>query len=343
MLLDMNPSHPHYEMLRSIEKKAQNGSRLTAQLLGYARKGRYEVRPILLNQLIEETAGAFGRTRKDIAIHMDLNRDLYPLEADPGQMEQVLMNLLVNAADAMSEGGNLFLKTANVTHREIQGDLYEPGPGNYVLLSVMDTGIGMDQKTMERIFDPFFTTKELGRGTGLGLASVYGIIKGHKGYINVRSEVGKGATFFIYLPASEGEVEERTEKSEDILKGSETVLLVDDEKQILEVGEKILKTLGYRVLVADNGEKGVELYKTNRDQIDLVILDLIMPYKGGGETFDALKGIHPEVKVLLSSGYAMNGQTMEIMNKGCEGFIQKPFSINELSQKIREILDEKSH
>ncbi|MDI6761883.1 MAG: response regulator [Thermodesulfobacteriota bacterium] len=341
MLLDMNPSHPHYEMLRSIEKKVQNGSRLTAQLLGYARKGRYEVKPILLNQLVEETAEAFGRTRKNIVIHMDLYRDLHPLEADPGQMEQVLMNLLVNAADAMPVGGNLFLKTANVTHLEIQGDLYEAVPGNYVLLSVTDTGIGMDRKTMERIFDPFFTTKELGRGTGLGLASVYGIIKGHNGYINVRSEAGKGATFLTYLPASEGKVEEQIKKDEEVLMGRETVLLVDDEEHVLDVGEKILKTLGYKVLIADRGEKAVELYKTNRDQIDLVILDLIMPQKGGGETFDALREIHSEMKVLLSSGYSMNGQTEEIMRRGCKGFIQKPFSIKELSQKLREILDKK--
>lgn len=341
MLLDMNPSHPHYEMLRSIEKKVQNGSRLTAQLLGYARKGRYEVKPILLNQLVEETAEAFGRTRKNIVIHMDLYRDLHPLEADPGQMEQVLMNLLVNAADAMPVGGNLFLQTLNVTHQEIQADLYEPVPGNYVLLSVTDTGIGMDQKTMERIFDPFFTTKELGRGTGLGLASAYGIIKGHNGYINVRSEVGKGAAFLTYLPASEGKVEEQIKKGEEVLMGRETVLLVDDEEHVLDVGEKILKTLGYKVLIADSGEKAVELYKTNRDKIDLVILDLIMPHKGGGETFDALREIHSEVKALLSSGYSMNGQTREIMRHGCKGFIQKPFSIKELSLKLREILDKK--
>ncbi len=341
MLFDMNPSHPHYEMLRSIEKKVQNGSRLTAQLLGYARKGRYEVKPILLNQLVEETAEAFGRARKNIVIHKDFHPDLLPLEADPGQMEQVLMNLLVNAADAMPHGGELFLRTSNVTHQDIRSDLYEAAPGNYVLLSVTDTGIGMDPKTMERIFDPFFTTKELGRGTGLGLASVYGIIKGHNGYINVQSEVGKGATFLIYLPASEGKVEEQIKKSEELLMGKETILLVDDEEHILDVGEKILKTLGYKVLIAHNGDQAVELYETNRDQIDLVILDLIMPRKGGGETFDALKELNPAVRVLLSSGYSMNGQTREIMKRGCNGFIQKPFSIKELSQKLREILDKK--
>jgi PAS domain S-box-containing protein len=341
MLLDLEPSHPHYEMLKHIEKRVQNGSKLTHQLLGYARKGRYEVKPILLNQLVEKTVEAFGRTRKNIVIHLDLKRNLPSLEADPGQIEQVLMNLLVNAADAMPDGGNLLLKTRNVTHQEIEADLYEPVPGNYILLSVIDTGVGMDQKTMARIFDPFFTTKELGRGTGLGLASVYGIIKGHNGYISVQSERGKGATFLVYLPASEKGVEEPSEKGDEMVMGRETVLLVDDEDYILDVGEKILKTLGYQVFIADSGEKAVEIYQTNRDQIDLVILDLIMPHKGGGETFDALREIHWEVKALLSSGYSMDGQTMEIMNKGCKGFIQKPFSIMELSQKLREILDKK--
>jgi PAS domain S-box-containing protein len=341
MLLDLPPSHPHYEMLKAIEKKVQNGSRLTAQLLGYARKGRYEVKPILLNQLVRETAETFGRTRKNIVIYLDLCEDLHPLEADPGQVEQVLMNLLVNAADAMPGGGSLFLKTENVIHAEIKSDLYEAAPGNYVLLSVRDTGIGMDQKTMGRIFDPFFTTKEMGRGTGLGLASVYGIIKGHNGYINVQSEVGKGATFLIYLPASGGMVEEEVKKGDEVLMGSETVLLVDDEDHVLDVGEKILKMLGYKVLIADSGEKAIEAYKANQSQISLVILDLIMPGKGGEETFDALREINPEMKALLLSGYSINGQTREIMRKGCKGFIQKPFSIKELSQKLREILDEK--
>lgn len=341
MLLEVEPSHPHYEMLKAIEKKVQNGSRLTSQLLGYARKGRYEVKPILFNQLVKETSETFGRTRKNIVIHLDLSPDLHSLEADPSQMEQVLMNLLVNAADAMPHGGELFLRTANVTHREIQSEVYEAIPGDYILLSVTDTGIGMDQKTMERIFEPFFTTKEFGRGTGLGLASVYGIVKGHNGYINVQSEVGKGTTFFIYLPASVEEVESQPQKEEGIVKGQGTILLVDDEEYILDVGEKILKTLGYGVLLADTGEKAVQLYETNKNQIDLVILDLIMPYKGGEEVFAFLKKMNPEVKVLLSSGYSMNGQTAEIMKKGCKGFIQKPFSIKELSQKLKEILDGK--
>lgn len=339
MLLDLEPSHPHYEMLKAIEKKVQSGSKLTSQLLGYARKGRYEVKPIMLNQLVKETSETFGRTRKNIVLHFDLAKDLHTVEADPGQMEQVLMNLLVNAADAMPLGGELFLRTANATHRDIEGEVYEVTPGDYVLLSVRDTGIGMDQKTMERIFDPFFTTKGLGRGTGLGLASVYGIVKGHRGYINVQSELGKGSTFSIYLPASPEKVETQAPVLERIVKGQGTILLVDDEEYILEVGEKILKMLGYHVLLAENGEKAMTLYETHRDRIDLVILDLIMPYKGGEEVFDLLRKINPDVKVLLSSGYSMDGQAREIMKRGCKGFIQKPFSIQELSQRVKEILE----
>jgi CheY-like chemotaxis protein len=197
----------------------------------------------------------------------------------------------------------------------------------------------MDRRTMDRIFDPFFTTKEIGRGTGLGLASVYGIIKGHNGYIRVQSEKGKGSTFMIYIPASDKEVEESDKRGEKILMGDETILLIDDEKNILEVGEKILRALGYSVYLAESGEKAVDLYQLNNDKIDLIILDMIMPQKGGGETFDALKAINPEIRVLLSSGYSINGQAEEIIERGCSGFIQKPFSLAELSQKIREILD----
>ena len=181
MLFDLSPKHEHYERLRNIEKLVDSGSRLTAQLLGYARKGRYEVRLINLNQTVQGACETFSRTRKDIRIRMDLEQTLAPIEADAGQVEQVLMNLLVNAADAMRAGGTVTIRTANTTHEQMKGKLYNPKPGKYVLLSVSDTGVGMDEKTKDRIFEPFFTTKEMGRGTGLGLASTYGIIKGHAG------------------------------------------------------------------------------------------------------------------------------------------------------------------
>lgn len=338
MLLDVNPAHPQFEMLRTIEKQVQSGSKLTSQLLGYARKGRYELRPIHLNQLVADTSEAFGRTRKNITIHRELAGDLFTCEADQGQIEQVLMNLFVNSADAMPKGGDLFLKTANVNFKEIKGSGYLPNPGDYILLTVTDTGVGIDYKTIDRIFDPFFTTKELGRGTGLGLASTYGIVKGHGGYIEVESEKGRGSTFKVYLPASGKPAQQMVRPSAPILKAIGTVLLVDDEEVILDVSEKVLKVLGYKVLVARGGAEAIEIFKKHQDSIDLVLLDIIMPHMGGGEVYDRLKEISPEVKVLLSSGYSIDGEASKIMVRGCNGFIQKPFDIMQLSQSIRAIL-----
>ncbi len=199
----------------------------------------------------------------------------------------------------------------------------------------------MDKKTQQRLFEPFFTTKEMGRGTGLGLASVYGIIKNHDGIITVDSRKGEGATFTIYLPASEKEVVEEKELPEEVVKGTETLLLVDDEDMVLEVGEEIFKELGYKVLVARSGKEAIELYKAHKDKIAIVILDMIMPVMGGGETYDRMKEINPDIKVLLSSGYSIDGQAQEILDRGCNGFIQKPFNMRELSQEVRKILDTK--
>ncbi len=339
MLLDLNPAHSHYEMLKNIEKQVQSGSRLTSQLLGYARRGKYAVRPLVLNQLFEETIDAFARTRKNITIHKELTTDLLPIEADQGQIEQVLMNLLVNAADAMPESGNLYVKTANVTQEEMKGKIYNPTVGSYVLFSVTDTGIGMNQETLDRIFEPFFTTKELGRGTGLGLASVYGIVKGHDGYIDVESKEGVGTTFKIYLPASEAQAPDSTRAEGLLVRGTETILLIEDEESVLEVGEKSLKAMGYQVLIARDGKEAIELFRKSWRTIDLVILDIILPAMGGSEIFDYLKKIHPKVKVLLSSGYSIDGEATKLLERGCQGFIQKPFDLKQLSRHVRAILD----
>jgi signal transduction histidine kinase/FixJ family two-component response regulator len=338
MLLDVNPAHAHYEMLRTIEKQVLSGSKLTSQLLGYARKGRYELKPIDLNQWVTSISEAFGRTRKNITIHRDLAANLDTCEADQGQIEQVLMNLFINAADAMPEGGDLFLKTANVNYQDIKARLYTPIPGDYILLTVTDTGVGMDSKILDRIFDPFFTTKELGRGTGLGLASTYGIIKGHRGYIEVESEKGRGATFKVYLPASGKQAQETMKSSASFSRAIGTVLLVDDEEVILDVGEKVLKVLGFKVLLARSGTEATEIFRKHFNTIDLVLLDMIMPQMGGGEVYDQLKAISPNVKVLLLSGYSIDGEASKIMARGCNGFIQKPFDIMQLSQSIRTIL-----
>ena len=340
LLYEIDATHPHCEKLKNIEKLIESGSKLTSQLLGFARKGRYEVRPINLNKVVQETSVTFGRTRKDITIHRKLSEDLFSIKVDEHQIEQVLMNLYINAADAMPDGGDLFLKTLKVTHKEIKDKPYNPKPGQYILLNVIDNGTGMDEKTAERIFEPFFTTKEMGRGTGLGLASAYGIIKGHGGYIDVDSKKEQGTNFSIYLPASDEPIHQTTEISKQILAGNETILIVDDEEIVIDVGVELLNKLGHTVLKAMNGCEAIEVFKENKDKIDLVILDMIMPDIGGGETYDNLKKIDSEIKVLLASGYSLSGQASEILDRGCNGFIQKPFNMRTLSQKIREVLSD---
>ncbi|MFC1821112.1 response regulator [Thermodesulfobacteriota bacterium] len=341
ILFNMEPTNPDYERLKNIEKQVHKGARLTNQLLGYARKGRYEIIPISLNRLIEDTAETFARTTKEIEIHRDLAEGLMPIEADQGQIEQVLLNLYVNAADAMEGGGDLYLKTINISHEEMKDKLYEPKPGKYIQLIVTDTGIGMEKETMDRIFEPFFTTKDMGRGTGLGLASVYGIVKGHAGYIEVESKKEQGTTFRIYLPAAKAESTKNEVKPQrKMVQRKESILLVDDEDMIVDIGKELLSALGYSVFIAGDGNEAIEIYRRNQEEINLVLLDMVMPGLSGGETYNLLKEIDPDVKVLLSSGYSIDGEATKILDRGCNGFIQKPFSMKMLDQKIREILGE---
>jgi PAS domain S-box-containing protein len=278
MLFDLDPKHPFYERLKSIEKQVQSGSRLTAQLLGYARKGRYEVRPIDLNLLVHEACETFNRTRKEILIHQELTRDLYAIEADGGQLEQVLMNLFVNAADAMPGGGSLVVRTVNTDHHDMTGKLYNPKPGNYVLLTVTDSGTGMDRKTMERIFEPFFTTKEMGRGTGLGLASVYGIVKGHGGFIDVESEKGKGTTFRIYLSATDKPVARNGAEVREPIKGQGNHPLVDDDRLARSAGTAT--DHGIPRITAATGGRG----STDGATRSTSLLDIVCPMGEAGMT-----------------------------------------------------------
>jgi signal transduction histidine kinase/CheY-like chemotaxis protein len=338
MLLNIDSAHPHYGRLKNIINQVQSGSKLTSQLLGYARKGKYEVKFINLNRLVEETSETFGRTRKEFTIHRELAEDLFAIEVDEGQIEQALLNLYVNAGDAMDDGGELILKTSNITHDDMKSKLYDPKPGNYVQLNITDTGAGMDQATMERIFEPFFTTKEMGKGTGLGLASVYGIIKGHDGYIDVDSKIGHGTTFTIYLPGVDLVIPKAIKAVERVVKGNETILLVDDEERSIGVSVELLESLGYTIFESRSGKEAIEVYQLNRDKIDLIILDMVMPDMSGGETYDIIKKMNPDIKVILASGYSVNGQATEILERGCNAFIQKPFGRKELSQKIRDVL-----
>ncbi|MDD5245191.1 MAG: PAS domain S-box protein [Syntrophorhabdaceae bacterium] len=339
MLYNMEINNPNYEKLKSIEDLVRGGAELTKQLLGFARGGKYTVKPADLNEIIEKTSVMFGRTKKEIAIHKKYAEDLCTVEVDQGQFEQVLLNLYVNAWQAMPAGGTIYIETTNAVLDTTFTRPYSIKPGGYVKVSITDTGSGMDEKTKERIFEPFFTTKEMGRGTGLGLASVYGIIKNHQGIIDVISEKGEGSTFVIYLPASAKQVIKEHRPSGTIVQGKETILIVDDEETILRVSSELLTMLGYKVLAAQSGKEALDIYGEHRNKIDLIILDMIMPDMGGEETFQLLKAIKPDIRVILSSGYSMNGQAKKILDQGCKTFLQKPFNIDELSRKIRYALE----
>ncbi len=340
ILLHIDSAHPHYEKLRAIQEQAHSGSNLTRQLLGFAKGGQYELRPANLNELLRRIISIFSRTKKEVNIHEKYLDGLWTAELDRGQIEQVMLNLLLNAWQAMpNQMGDIYVETQNVTLDESFTHPYGIKAGGYVKISIRDTGIGMDEQTRQRVFDPFFTTKEMGRGTGLGLASSYGIIKSHGGIINLESEKGKGTTFYIYLPQSgKNEIKFEQEAFLGILKGSETILIIDDEKPILDVTRDLLEELGYRVISATGGQQAIQIYHANRDRIALVIFDMIMPGMDGGELFDALKSINPDVKAILASGYSIDGKAQMIINRGVQAFLQKPFRVDDLSKKIREIL-----
>ena len=336
---DMSSNHPIMEHINAIEDYIRNAVDLTKQLLGFVRGGKYEVKPVDINDLMLTTANMFGRTHKEISIHHKTHSKPIVVEADKSQLNQVLLNIFINAWQAMPNGGDLYLETSTLYLDEENSKPVQIEPGYFCMISVIDTGIGMDKATRQRIFDPFFTTKDKGRGTGLGLASAYGIVKNHGGTIKVMSEPGHGTTFNIYLPLSEAEAQHELTVEKNIVTGNETVLIVDDEEMILEVGKSMLEKLGYHVVVAGNGEQAVEMVANMKNQIDLVILDMIMPGMDGEKTFVQIREIQPELSILLSSGYSINGQATKIMRRGCDGFIQKPFNISGLARKIREVLD----
>jgi CheY-like chemotaxis protein len=339
LLFDMRETDASWPKLKTMEKYIQQGANLSRQILSFARGVRHETKPVDINEVVQKTIDLLQRTHKEISIEIDCQKDVYPVIADQTQIEQALMNLYVNACQAMTTGGVLKIGTKNVYPGESNVKSVGRRENKFVQITVMDTGIGMDKNTRERIFDPFFTTKEMGKGTGLGLASVYSIIKNHGGTIEVYSEKGKGSRFEILLPSTDSPARREFPSMEEIVKGTGTILLVDDEEMILEIGGEILKKIGYRVLQANGGQKALDLYRRHRDEIDLVILDMIMPDMDGKQVYDRLKEINDEVKVLISSGFSVEGQLENVLGKPSRGFIQKPFRIEELSRKIREILN----
>jgi signal transduction histidine kinase len=337
LLMDENSGSYGNRRLKEIEKHVKSAADLIQQLLGFAGKAVNLPRSIDIAELIEKTVLLFDSNHTAISIRELHHNALWKVTVDPLQFEQVFLNLMVNAWQAMPGGGTIFIESDNLMVDEENSKQFQVPCGRYVRVKISDTGIGMDQDTLKRIFEPFFTTHRMGRGSGLGLAAVYGIIKNHEGEIHVTSQKGQGSVFTIYLPVDR---QLHPEKEDDsmVMDAKETILIIDDEEMVLDVGAAMLNKMGFMVLSAENGGEGIKIYQENLKDIDLVILDMVMPSSGGKETYDKLKQINPNVKVILSSGYSLNDQAAEILDSGCNDFIQKPFNMTLLSQKVRNIL-----
>lgn len=341
ILLHCSSEDRNYNRLNRINESVKRGADLTKQLLGFAKGGKYELKVISINELIMKSVSFFTGTWKGIEADLNLQPDVFPVEVDTGQIEQVLLNLYINSAQAMpkEEGGKLYLQTLNITLQEQEGKVFGLQPGKYVKISVSDNGSGMDSETIKKIFEPFYTTKARNGGTGLGLASVYGIIQNHDGIINAYSEPGHGATFNIYLPASDKNIIcDESEKGTDLIYGKGGILIIDDEQPILDFIKEMLGAVGYTVFTASNGSEGIAILSNNKKTIDLVIMDMIMPGIKGSKLITKLREINPVIKIILSSGYSMQDNVHMLMKKGCHDFIQKPFKMADLMKIINKTL-----
>jgi two-component system cell cycle sensor histidine kinase/response regulator CckA len=340
ILAKLDLEHPLYDKARSIQQASDRATTLTRQLLAFSRKQLLELKVVDLNAIVADMERLLRPLiGEDVELITRLAPDAGFTRADAGQLEQVLMNLVVNAKDAMPGGGKLAIETQNVvvdeSHRRGQNFIR---PGNYVMLSVSDTGMGMDKETQSRIFEPFFTTKEKGKGTGLGLSTVYGIVKQSGGYVMVQSEIGQGTTFNIYLPQIEGVAEKlSTPVARSAEGGTETILLVEDEESVRQLVRETLSSRGYHVLEAENGEAALDV-AMREEKIDLVITDVIMPGMGGRELVQHLAKSRPESKVLYLSGYTEDAIVSEGGMGNGTAFLQKPFTLQNLSRKVREVL-----
>jgi signal transduction histidine kinase/ActR/RegA family two-component response regulator len=344
-LLDMKipEDHPGKKRILTIRKSIDRAAGLVEQMLLFSRKADIKKQALDLNLEIKDSTRIMERSiPRMVEIELFPDDGAWPVSADPIQVEQVLFNLGTNAADAMPEGGRLIIETANITlDQDFVRTHAEAKPGRYVLMSVSDTGCGMDSETIKHVFDPFFTTKQPGKGTGLGMSSVYGIIKAHEGYITCYSELGKGTTFRVYWPAipeidvRENEIEVKTTP----VGGGETILVVDDDDQIRELTEEALQDYGYKTLSADSGEQALDIFKEKAKDIDLVLMDLNMPGMGGSQCTRKMVTLDPSVRVLVASGYAANGHGKAALEFGAKDFISKPFQAQKLLAKVRQVLD----
>ncbi|NOZ24483.1 MAG: PAS domain S-box protein [Nitrospirae bacterium] len=331
---------PIYKGIDIIERSAQQGAALAGRILGITRKEKLELKPVDINSIIRETFDILNRSiPKEINIELNLNEGIPPIKADPVQIQQVVMNLAINAKDAMPEGGILRIETDRVG-RENGAANGITSEGGFVRLTVSDTGEGIDNDLQSRVFDPFFTTKETGKGTGLGLYIIHSIVTNHGGYINLYSEPGKGTRFNIYFPEYKGDAGDTETFEEDELTGSGLILVIDDDQHIRELGTDLLESLGYTVLTAANGMEGIALFREHRGEIRAVILDMIMPRMSGSEVFQRLQSMDPDVKVVLCSGYSHEGLAgiRELLDSGVKGFVQKPFTRKTIATVLKQVL-----
>ncbi len=334
------PDDEHRKTIDTIEQAGFRAAELVKQLLTFARQKPLQIAPVDLNKCINGVRRLIKDSFDDnVTINFEPGKNLPLVYGDAGQLEQVFINLCLNARDAMPDGGTIAITTSAAdlddTFRARHHDA-ETGP--YVVVTVRDTGTGINEKILPRVFDPFFTTREVGKGTGLGLAMVYGIVKNHDGFCLIESSPGRGTTFTIYLPAGEGKEAGITDPAPETSLKGRTILIVDDEEIVTSMLQDWLEDLGCKTLTARNGKEAVEIYRDGTDTIDLVILDIIMPVMNGRETCRELMKLNPRVRVLVSSGYIMNAETQEILNMGARGFLQKPFNMETITAKLKEIL-----
>jgi PAS domain S-box-containing protein len=323
---------------RSLEDLVVRGGEVVKRLLGFGRKGKLNPRPVALERCARATVDLFKRTRPDVVVAVELAPDLPPLHADETQLEQVLLNLLVNAGQAMPDGGRVTVTGSYAALDADDARAREVSPGEYVEVVVTDTGIGMDAATRERLFEPFFTTKAPGTGSGMGLASAYGIVKNHGGAIGVESEPGRGARFTLLFPATDAPVSRRAASLVAPASRKGTILVVDDEEVLLRICARLLERMGYEVLTAPGGTAAIEAVRAHGKAISLVILDLTMPEMSGARTFEALRALEPDIKILLSSGFSVDGSARELLARGCSGFLAKPFTTSELDAKLSALM-----
>ena len=331
-----------YRFADIIETAARRGAALTRQLLTFARKGHVQFRPVIVNDIIEETLRLFERSiDKKISVEKDLLGEVCIISGDDGQLQQSLLNLLINARDAMPDGGTITVQSQKKHIEEDTPGAVEILRGEYIAISVIDTGLGMDKDIQQHIFEPFFTTKDRGKGTGLGLSVVYGVVNSHNGFITVQSEPMHGTQFtmhFPILPASEN-LQSNIRRSK-IERGTEQIIIIDDEKDVAGVIGGMLEGLGYHITIVDSGRKAINLFKKKK-RFDVVILDLNMPKMSGKETFEKLKEIDPKIPVIISTGYSDRDMDVSQWREAVDAFLQKPYPIEELSKAIRLILDNK--